>query len=545
MYRKILERPANLTEFDRLQTIRIAAEVNYSFLLHWVRRAGVHDVAGDLGLRLRSPRPANLNITINGNFRLLKSIHPSGRMRLRVYRLTSLEGRTVSVTAVAPLPGESDADPLLSAVLQRPGVRDAIYGLAAESLRKEHTILFSRMHDQEERGEPLIDASFADTESGLECWMAAAQGDFTSVFSGSLDIELHHSTFDSFSGYSSIELFLPHLDRKDWKSPADAIDRAPVRCNEAGQIFVGWQEESAIEDTLRLAGFVAAHKTRSAGSFTINHTGEADEYGTRITRRIPGGYFTTWFDAPGDRDPAYGPTYGEIALSVQRVLREELPRLWFSNPDRYAKLQDSHAMLVYQCSRPFVGKTRTEFSYEFQSPTSMRRFYKTAALALPEELARVHDRFFETAHAAHYHPNSARQIVQAVEKQRRFIDRLMAAESTIIECFIQFGVAGKEVRERITSRPADAAEQITKYAEAFSRALNYRVKRIHPTLDCSDLALPLLIEASSSLSGMMRGRSGVTTLLHIQTPNAPVRVHAKYPDKYPFSAHYSTGRQIS
>jgi hypothetical protein len=167
-----------------------------------------------------------------------------------------------------------------------------------------------------------------------------------------------------------------------------------------------------------------------------------------------------------------------------------------------------------------VGKTRTEFSYEFQLNASMRRFFRTAAQALPAELDRIQPALASATCAETYHRKATRAIIDAVQTRRQHLDRLMSAESTIIECFIEFGIRGNECRNYLSSHPEDTAEQIARYAEAFARALNCRVRRIHPTLDTSDLALLLLMEASNVLSGMMRGQSGILSVLHEQTPRS-------------------------
>src|SRR5207245_1962626 len=99
-----------------------------------------------------------------------------------------------------------------------------------------------------------------------------------------------------------------------------------------------------------------------------------------------------------------------------------------------------------------------------------------------------------------------------VAHRQHNLDRLMYAESSFIECFIQFGLRGNEFRYRMTSDPQQTAEGIARFAVNFANALIYRAKRIHPTLDCGDLALPLLMEASSALNGVMRKESGVHRL---------------------------------
>jgi hypothetical protein len=518
-------RQDELIEFEELQSIQISTEVDYTFLLHWVRRVGLRELLGDLGVRLRSPRAARLQIAISGDFRMIKSIDDSGQMRLRVYKKSGAAERTISVTATAPAPRESDRDPLLKVVYRMTAVRDAIYGRAAECLEAKYSQLISRILDETSQTEPLLDVSFPNSEHGLEAWLTAVNGDFTTALQPGADLATHRGALTrDFTHEPQIELFLPYLDRKDWKFPARVLARARIHSNLAGQIFVGWPARDYVENTLRVATFAAIDKTSSASSFTVSHTGPPDEFGTEIMRQIPGNYLTMWLDAPGDRDSMYGPVYGEIALVVQKLLREELPRRWFSKSERYARFADSFAILVYKCSRPFVGKTRTEFSYEFQLNKSMRRFFRTAAQALPAELNRIQPALARASCAETYHRKATRAIIDAVQTRRQHLDRLMSAESTIIECFIEFGIRGNECRNYLSSHPEDTAEQIARYTEAFARALNCRVRRIHPALDTSDLALLLLMEASNALSGMMRGQSGILSVLHEQTPRYPIGI---------------------
>jgi hypothetical protein len=514
MNRKDSTTTAAMVEFEPLHCIHLALPVDYSFLLHWVRRVSVREVVGDLGTRLRSPRPATLRIALQADLRLVKSVDSAGQLRLRVYKTPTADVRTVSVEAAVPPSCASDPDPVLNTVFGQVPVRDAVYSLVPQCLTTQYTLNCGRVYDETPETEPLLDVSFTNTENGLKTWLQAITGDFSTVFEPRSDAHSNRGTLDTqLDAYAPIELYLPQLDRKDWKSPAAALARAQVRCNNAGQIFVGWPESRVMECILRQVGFAAADKTRSIASATVSHTIAPGEDGVAITRQIPASYLTSWFLAPADRETNYTSAYGAVALSVQRVLREELPRLWFSKPERYARLADSDAMLVYKCSQPFFGRTRTELSYEFQCSKSMRRFYRTANQAMPAELERIQTILAGSHLARHYRPARARDLVGDVAHRRHNLDRLMAAESSFIECFIQFGLRGNEFRYRMTSDPQQTAEGIARFAANFSNALIYRAKRIHPTLDCSDIALPLLMEASSALSGVMRKESGVHRLV--------------------------------
>ncbi len=500
----------SMVQSAHITCIQLEVPVDYAFVLHWVRRVNLREVIGDLGTRLKALNPAVLKIAIHGDFRIYKSNDNARQMRLEVYKMAALRPPAISIEVTAPLPAATDTDPLLRTLFQQTAVRDAIYHLAPQCLQAQYATECRRIFEEYPKHDALLDVSFTDTKKGYQAWLRAVDGDFSMLFQPRSGTEFRHGNLSAFlSPYANIELYLPQLDRKDWKSPAAAIQRSPIRSNEAGQIFVGWPERRVVEGMLRLAGFAASSKTSSITGAKVVHTGAPDEYGHAITRQIPANYLTSWFDAPGDRDTTYTAAYGEIALAVQRLLREELPRLWFSKPERYARLADSHAMLVYKCSRPFLGRTRTELTYEFQNPVSMKRFFKTANLAMPAELDRIQEILYDSDLARHYQRIFSRDIVGEVATRQHNLDRLMAAESTIIECFIQFGMIGHEFRYRMTSHPQHTAEGIARYAADFAGTLIYRTKRIHPTLDCGDLALPLLMEASSALSGVMREESGV------------------------------------
>ncbi|MEO8130390.1 MAG: hypothetical protein ABI822_25040, partial [Bryobacteraceae bacterium] len=474
-----------------------------------VRRVNKRDLAGNLGTRLSSPRQAIVKISIHGYFRVLTCSNFDGtKRRLRVFRTAMVEPE-LSVEAAAPLPRPFDTDPVLKTVLHQTSVRDAIYHQAAKVLKSKYLGFCKEVFAKFSRQEPLLDVIYPNTVEGVAAWYRGLEGDFTTALHQSSGIEtLRADLSDALPYDTEVELYLPKIEKKDWKSPAAALERSPVRSNEAaGQIFVGWPEQHVTEGMLRLAGFACANSTTGTlHHATVAHSGTPCE-ASAGGRSIPLAFLTSWFEAPGDRECTYTPAYGDISLAVQQFLRQELPRRWFSKRERYARIADSHAMLVYQCSRPFVGRTRTELTYEFQNPDSMKRFYKTANLALPSELDRIQEILSGSAHAGRYQRIFSRDIVAAVAARRRNLDRLMSAESSIIECFIEFGRAGHEFRRRMLSHPEETAEGIVRYASDFAKALTCRTKRIHPSLDCGDLVLPLLMKASTALNRTVRGPS--------------------------------------
>jgi len=156
--------------------------VNYTFLLHWVRRISVREVIGDLGTRLRSPLSAFLQISVEGDFRLVRSTDAVGRPRLRVFRTTGI--MHTNITAAAPIPGLANADPLLTTLFQQTTVRDAVYELVPQCLKTQFERTCGDICSQTGDRDPLLDVSFANTESGLKALAQAGNGDFTAIFDG-------------------------------------------------------------------------------------------------------------------------------------------------------------------------------------------------------------------------------------------------------------------------------------------------------------------------------------------------------------------------
>src|SRR4051812_11870628 len=106
-------RPAVL-EFEPLGRFQFTLPVNYTFLLHWVRRISMREVIGDLGTRLRSPLCAAVQISFDGDFRLVRGTDASGRPRLRVFRMAGAPRLTIAVDTVAFTPSENETDPVLT-----------------------------------------------------------------------------------------------------------------------------------------------------------------------------------------------------------------------------------------------------------------------------------------------------------------------------------------------------------------------------------------------------------------------------------------------
>ena len=86
---------------------------------------------------------------------------------------------------------------------------------------------------------------------------------------------------------------------------------------------------------------------------------------------------------PRERDPGFFHVYSAVSVAVQRVLRQWLPYVYFSDIENYDDLGQAFPLLVYQSLRPFPGQSRGEFTYDVLSPNSplLEGRFPTRALA--------------------------------------------------------------------------------------------------------------------------------------------------------------------
>src|SRR5262249_12945120 len=102
-----------------------------------------------------------------------------------------------------------------------------------------------------------------------------------------------------------------------------------------------------------------------------------------------------WLSAPSESTPGFFDAFAGVSIAVQTALRDSLPRIYFSNPDRYRDTVTAYPMLIYQTSRPYRGKVRAELTYDVLNPRMYESLLRTTKPALGERLARIEAMFLQ------------------------------------------------------------------------------------------------------------------------------------------------------
>jgi hypothetical protein len=151
-------------------------------------------------------------------------------------------------------------------------------------------------------------------------------------------------------------------------------------------------------------------------------------------------------------------------------------------------------MLIYQASRPFRARIRTDLTYDVLNPSTMSRLIRSAKVALPDLLANLETRLCEAGWvdvADLYRTKRASAIiddVQRLSKSRKCLFILIRAESVLINALIELGGLG-DLKSRERARRM----------ALFEKRWSYQLKRLYPGTDFLWLAPSLMATASEAL----------------------------------------------
>jgi hypothetical protein len=198
-----------------------------------------------------------------------------------------------------------------------------------------------------------------------------------------------------------------------------------------------------------------------------------------------------WFSLPAERSATFLPTFGRISVALQSALRERVPPVYFQNLGRFRDWKSAYPMLVYQASRPFHGRVRTELTYDVLNPRLMGILFRRAKGNLISLLERT-EADLRTGGlpevAAHYSSRRAQEIIQTVQRlstPRRSLYRLVRSESVLIDAVIDLIGLGT----------LSGRKQAKKLA-VFRKKWQFELRRLYPGEDFSALA-PALLEAAT------------------------------------------------
>ena len=168
-----------------------------------------------------------------------------------------------------------------------------------------------------------------------------------------------------------------------------------------------------------------------------------------------------------------------------------MPAAYLENLDVLRNVQRSHPMLIYQASRPFRARVRTDLTYDVLNPATVARLIRSAKPVLPELLAFTEARLRDVgwhAVADQYRPKRAAQIIEDVQrlsKSRKCLYILVRSEGMLINGLIELGGLG-DLKPR---------EQTRKTA-LFEKRWSFELRRLYPGTDFLWLA-PVLLESAT------------------------------------------------
>jgi hypothetical protein len=201
-----------------------------------------------------------------------------------------------------------------------------------------------------------------------------------------------------------------------------------------------------------------------------------------------------WLAAPDERTPRFFPVFARVSEAIQTLLRERVPSHYFVDPRAFTNVRTAYPMLVYQASRPFRGKMRTELTYDVLNPKTLAAFFRTVRPALAEVLEVVKGRLLAeglTELAALYEPSHANAILESVQrlsKSRRCLHVLIRAESGLVTTLIDLAGLGNL-----------AVKQQARRMASFEKKWRYQLRRMYPGIDLTWLAGELLETATRAL----------------------------------------------
>ncbi len=210
---------------------------------------------------------------------------------------------------------------------------------------------------------------------------------------------------------------------------------------------------------------------------------------------IPGVNFpkpgSCWLSAPGERDPAFFPSFARISLAIQAVLRERVPASYFQPLDSFRDVKRAYPMLVYQAARPFRGRLRSELTYDVLNPQTLDTLLRGAKPGLLELLGQTEARLSRAGWrelADQYHPKRVAQILETVHKlskSRKCLHLLVRSESVLLDALVELGGLGKL-----------AGKQQFRRVAGFEKKWAFQLRRLYPGTDFLWLA-PVLLDAAT------------------------------------------------
>ena len=550
--------------------LRFTALVRFGFDFHWLRQPTPAKIAHDLGLSLDSDAQAGLEILVVGSFLGELSSDWPGWSRLRIFKRSECAS-WISVRAQASLSDHSGQ--LAETILRLARFEDEtrafrlagfIHQKALAVLENKCCAELSRRCEAAASDSPLFDCSFDSSPEGQTACRKALTGDFSELPSGAnAHVRRHPAIFThQLSHHARIELHLPFLSPKGWRTRAEVLEKLQADPAEDLRLLLHTtdslspaRKRNAYQTTLAVSpAFLQATCPGANSNFTLafadrrrlfrvqarpalaaalrgygfdsqverwldaNSNPGAHDLDVAVTLAVPGELASAWCHAPLESDPRFFPVFSTLSVALQGTMRRWLPYLYFSELDRYDNPTTAYPLLVYPFIRPSAGEPRFEFTrdlLEFQSPRLSRRStvkQLASTLKLTREFLLAAGKE-ETARF--YCPDRAGPILARLQRQPRYLNALLAAETYLVDTFVRMGTQTRELTNRLAREPQTAARDFAAFAEDIGGAFHRKLRRLYNGRGFLSLGSLLLVEATRALSEALGTPAAISAVLHL------------------------------
>ena len=99
--------------------------------------------------------------------------------------------------------------------------------------------------------------------------------------------------------------------------------------------------------------------------------------------------FKIWLAAPRERTQHYFPTFSAISRALQLTLRRWVREGLDTHPEIFERKPAAYALLMFECTPPYRGRTTNLFTYDIQQHAVFERVARAATHKLRKEVERL------------------------------------------------------------------------------------------------------------------------------------------------------------
>ncbi|HEV2688280.1 MAG TPA: hypothetical protein VGV35_06990 [Bryobacteraceae bacterium] len=198
-----------------------------------------------------------------------------------------------------------------------------------------------------------------------------------------------------------------------------------------------------------------------------------------------------WLQAPPEGTPEFAMAFVPISMALQAALRKHLPTAYLESLERFRDVETTYSILVYQSSRVYRGKMRTDLTRDVMNPTIMARLVRMSRGKLIQKLVQVEARLRGEGLdqlALQYSRRRLKYIMKSVQRlrrSRRCLGVLVRGEGAMVDALVQLAGLGR--------RPI--LEQKQRVAQVKKKWIS-ELRRMYPKKIFQDFA-PLLLDAAT------------------------------------------------